>query len=57
MLSHASYYAVNYRLQLEHAELDVAVQQRIAYLINYALCVSRKPDLEPKRSQSQYRIY
>jgi hypothetical protein len=50
MLLRTGYYAVNYRPQLGHAELDVAVQQRIAYLINYTLCVSRKLDLEPKRS-------
>jgi hypothetical protein len=50
MLSRASYYAVNYRLQLGYAKLDIAIQQRIAYLINYALCVSYKLDLKPKRS-------
>jgi hypothetical protein len=57
MLSRAGYHAVNYELQLEHAELDVAVQQRIAYPINYTLCVGYEPDLKPKRSQSQYRIH
>jgi hypothetical protein len=57
MLSCASYYTVNYRPQLGHAKLDVAVQQRIAYLINYALCVGRELDLKLKRSQSQYRIH
>jgi hypothetical protein len=50
MLSRASYYAINYWPQLGHAKLDVAVQQRIAYLINYTLYVSCKLDLELKRS-------
>jgi hypothetical protein len=50
MLLRASYYAVNYRLQLGYAELDIAVQQRITYLINYTLCVSCKLDLKPKHS-------
>jgi hypothetical protein len=57
MLTCARNHAVNHRPQLRHAELDVAVQQRIAYLINYTLYVSYKPNLKPKRSQSQYRIH
>jgi hypothetical protein len=57
MLLRASYYAINYQPQLGHTKLDIAVQQRIAYLINYTLCVSHKLNLKPKRSQSQYRIY
>jgi hypothetical protein len=50
MLSYADYYAVNYRLQLGHTKLDITIQQRIAYLINYTLYVSYKLDLKPKRS-------
>jgi hypothetical protein len=57
LLSRTGYYAVNYRPQLRHGELDVAVQQLIADLINDALRVGRKPDLKPKRPQPQYGIY
>jgi hypothetical protein len=57
MLSRAGYHAVNHEPQLGHTELNVAVQQRIAYPINHTLCVGREPDLEPKRSQSQYGIH
>jgi hypothetical protein len=57
MLLRASYHTVNYRLQLEYTKLDIAVQQRITYSINYTLYVSYKPNLKLKRSQLQYRIH